>query len=99
MKVVYSTKKLLELCTVSKVMNGELPTAQAKALRKRIVDLKAASTVDDLLKGLGKWHALTGRGSATYAAHLSKNWRIVVSFDLGNATAVVAMVESVEDYH
>ena len=48
------------------------------------------------MDGLGKWHPLAGRGDLVYAAHLGKNWRIIVQFDTEDKNVLVV---TIEDYH
>lgn len=99
MNRTYSSNSLEKACTNDKVMRKRFGDAVANTLRRRIVQLKAASAMSDVLGGTGKWHSLTGRGDNVYAGNLSPNWRIVVQFTLPKKGPDSVYVVTVEDYH
>ncbi|KIQ05766.1 MULTISPECIES: hypothetical protein [Curtobacterium] len=98
MEVLYSDKKLRQICTSDKAMRKAHPEPIPKNLRNRIKQLESALVVADVLDGLGKWHPLTGRGVLVYGASLSANYRLVVQFS-ETGSSCTAEVQSIEDYH
>lgn len=97
MEVIYASHRLERNCTSSSRMQREYGAQVAKVLRRRITELIAVETFDDLLRGTGKWEQLTGERVGQWSARLTANWRLIVS---GRSDqAVIACVEEVIDYH
>lgn len=99
MKVRYDTSELEASCTIEKTMQKRYAQPISSALKRRIKQLESALTISDLLEGLGKWHALTNKGTLVYAGNLSANWRIVVQFGNSDEGLVEAVVLEIIDYH
>ena len=93
MHTTFETTELEVVCTVEKEMKRRYQGAMYKGLRLRVAQIRAATGIEDLLEGPGKWHALTGRGADVYAGHISRNWRIVVQI------TTTIHVLAIEDYH
>lgn len=95
MKVSYSTAKFERSCTVEREMKKTYDATVCKALRLRLGELRAASNVDDLLLGTGRWERLVGDRVGHWSARLTKNWRLIVRED----TTTEVMVIEIIDYH
>ncbi|WP_129664545.1 type II toxin-antitoxin system RelE/ParE family toxin [Phytoactinopolyspora endophytica] len=92
----YSDNRVERLCTDEKVMRKEVGFEVAKALKKRLAELRAANALEDLRHGVGRWEHLTGDRGRQWSARVSANWRLIVEpiTDDGSTTLVV----NLEDY-
>lgn len=99
MRVRYDTSELEASCTIEKTMQKRYAQPIVSALKRRIKQVESAVTISDLTEGLGKWHALTNKGTLVYAGNLSANWRIVVQFRNADEGHLVALVLEIIDYH
>lgn len=99
MDVTYADSKLEKRCTDAKAMAKAFSHVICKSLSKRIIELKSADTVADVLAGTGNWHWLTGDMAGYLAARLSGNWRILVLPDEVDDSCSTVSVEEVKDYH
>lgn len=80
MKVVCLEKKLdKQIRTKSEAVKA-LGKEMADKLHARVKQVESASLIQDLLAGVGKWEGLSANRSGTYSAHLTANYRIIVSF-------------------
>jgi proteic killer suppression protein len=93
----YADARVERICTDEKFMRREVGVPVAKTLRRRIAELRAASTLDDLLLGVGKWERLHGDRAGQWSSRLSANWRLIVEQTADDGTA--ARVVGLEDYH
>ncbi len=59
-----------------------------------LVDLEMASTIDDMRQPGYRLHRLKGDLKGSYAVDVSGNWRIMFSYEYGNAFDV-----DLVDYH
>lgn len=104
MDVGYSTRALETQCTKSSEMVRKFGAGVSKALKTRLLLLRAAEEVGDLLKpGVpGRWELLTGDRKGQLSARLTANWRLIVEPQGEGAQierfTVVHIVEIV-DYH
>jgi proteic killer suppression protein len=99
MDVDYASAKLKKRCTQGKEMSKAYDRGICKSLSKRIVELKSAPTVGDVLAGTGNWHWMTGDLAGLLSARLSGNWRILVRPAETTNECSVVEVEDVADYH
>lgn len=58
MEIVFSSRKLEKLCNDSKIMTKTWGPIQAKKLRQRLDELRAASTLETMRKLPGRCHEL-----------------------------------------
>jgi len=73
---------------------GGIQPGHEERLRMRLAALDTATCIDDMdLPGL-RLHRLKGDRKGLWAIDVSRNWRIVFSFDAGNVFVV-----DYEDYH
>ncbi len=71
-----------------------IQAAHANRIRDRLAFLHAAKTIEDMDKPGYRLHKLTGDRSEQWSIAVSHNWRIVFTFDHGDAYFV-----NYEDYH
>jgi len=74
MKINFHDKKLFHLCESQNVATKKLGFTSAKKLRARIAQLRAATTVRDLI--LGRPHALTGDRRGEFSLELGGGNRL-----------------------
>ena len=97
MEVRYVDRKIEKICTNEREMKRKLNQDVAKRLRLRIAELYNVESFDDLLRGTGRWEALTGDRIGQWSARLTANWRLIVT-DEGGAPVVACVIEII-DYH
>lgn len=108
MDILFSDKKLRELCEEQRKADKKLGTACARKLRARLSDLEAARQVTDLVAG--NPHPLKGDRSGQFALNLTGGWRLV--FSPGNepcpqnpeggidwSQVTIVCIEYIGDYH
>lgn len=78
-------------------MQRKLGADIAKALRRRVAELRAAQQTQDLLAGTGKWEELTGDRRGQWSARLAANWRLIIEEDTERVLTVVVI--EIVDYH
>ena len=72
-----------------------IPANTADKLKKMLVALDTAARIDDVAKMPGwKLHPLTGDLDGLWSLTVTRNWRLVFSFDNGDASGLDLM-----DYH
>ncbi len=67
---------------------------QVKKIRSILADLNAALTVEHMRQSGYRLHELKGNLKGSYAVDVSGNWRIMFSYECGNAFDV-----DLVDYH
>ncbi len=78
MKIYYKTRKLQKNCTIEKQMNRKFGTQTAKILGKRLAQLEAVDTFEDMRSIPGvKCHELSGNRAGQLAVHLNQPYRLV----------------------
>ena len=93
----YSSPRMERVCTDERVMRKEVGADVARALKRRLAELRSAATIEDVLHGPGRWETLQEDSGRLWSARLTANWRLIVETEgPGAATAVVVRVE---DYH
>ncbi|MBS0607138.1 MAG: killer suppression protein HigA [Verrucomicrobia bacterium] len=108
MEIFFSDDKLQELCENDKQMTKKLGKIRAQKLKRRIADLRAASSVSDLVAG--RPHPLKYKLKDAYAIDLTDMIRLIFesanipiprnndeTVDWKNVTMV--RIVSIEDYH
>lgn len=98
MKLLYQTPELAKLCTDKREATRLLGETCVKYLKRRIKQIEAADSIEDLFQGPGKWHPLKGDRKGEFAASLMGGWRLVTTFNK-TTDGLVATLEHVEDYH
>lgn len=78
MRVKSVDPQLEAMCSQQKAAVRELGLAEAKGLAKRIKELEAATSSDELLAGTGGWHRLSYDFSGCLSGKVSKGCRVVV---------------------
>ncbi len=110
MEITFATAKL------AKSMNSDSKLSQAhgaelaKQIRKRLDDLDAAASLEDMRSLPGKCEELSGNRAGELSVHLNKNWRLIFKpnhnpkptkddggLDWTQVTAV--QISEVIDYH
>ena len=72
-----------------------IPANTADKLKKMMIALDTAARIDDVAKMPGwKLHPLTGDLAGLWSLTVTRNWRLVFSFDNGDASGLDLM-----DYH
>jgi len=93
--VTYATNRLEAYCSSFDLMRKAWGVDLAKALSRRIKQMDAADTADDLLLLPGKWEGLRGDRSHQMSARLSPNWRLIVEPGGSDQIKIIGL----EDYH
>jgi len=102
LQIEYKSHGIKEVCENAHEAEKAYGTDIAKAIHKRIPQIKAMDTVEELIRyRIGKCHALTADRKGKYAMHLTANYRLIFSKKDGDAGMhiQIAMIEKVEDYH
>lgn len=97
MKLGYGSEELRKVCTDEKRMKRRFDIKVVKTLRRRLQELVAARSMEDLLLGTGKWERLQADRAGQWSARLSANWRLIVT-EVDEGDVDVIIVEIV-DYH
>src|SRR5699024_96992 len=97
MELRYATNELERRCTDSRYMERQLGPQTAKALKRRIAELRRVEEMDDLLLGVGRWEKLKANRQGEWSARLTANWRLIVRPETHEAGIV--LVVDIEDYH
>lgn len=97
LEVRYSGPRMERVCTDERVMRKEVGADVAKALKRRLAELRSAETIEDVLHGPGRWETLQADPGRLWSARLTANWRLIVEAE--GPDSVIAVVVRVEDYH
>lgn len=97
LEVRYGTARLERICTDERTMRKEVGADVAKALKKRLAELRSADTMNDVLLGTGRWETLQADPGRLWSARLTANWRLIVESEGPDATA--AVVVRIDDPH
>ena len=95
MRLTYASSRLSTRCSNFDRMRREWGVDVATALARRIKQLEAATSPDDLLLLPGRWEWLRGVRSHEMSARLTPNWRLIVE-PLDDKSVKVVRIE---DYH
>lgn len=96
MELRYASNELQKQCTQERYMQKKLGAQVAKSLRLRLMELRRASEMTDLLLGAGHWEELKQDRQGQWSARLTKNWRLIVKPEGNNVTVWVL---EITDYH
>jgi proteic killer suppression protein len=77
LEIAFRTKRLQKLCNDSKFAVQRLGPKQAARLRRRLDDLKAVVTLDEMRNLPGRCHELTGNRSHTLSLDLEHPNRLL----------------------
>lgn len=97
MRLGYGSAEMRRVCTDEKQMKRHYDLKVVKTLRRRLQELVAAQSMEDLLHGTGKWESLHGDRPDQWSARLSANWRLIVA-PVDEAEVDVVIID-IEDYH
>jgi toxin HigB-1 len=95
LRVVYSSGRLAKACSSFDLMRKEWGNDVAKALARRIKDVQATSTPDELLTLPGRWEWLRGDRTGQMSARVTANWRLIAQPRVDGTFEIL----TVEDYH
>lgn len=96
MQVVTSNKKLAKAAASASEARRLYGADVGKALGLRVNQLKSAKRISDLTSSTGKWQAKKQNLKGLYGAHVTPNYRLMVSFS--DDETVAELIEIV-DYH
>lgn len=98
MEIRYANKKIDAVCTDAAAAKKAYNKNMAEQIQKRIDQIKAASSVEELIQyRIGKCHMLKGNREGQYAMHLTEPWRLVFTVD--KDTVQIACIREIVDYH
>jgi proteic killer suppression protein len=97
MRLGFASAEMRKVCTDQAQMKRRYDLKVVKTLRRRLQELVAAESMEDLLLGTGKWESLRGDRAGQWSARLSANWRLIVT--PVSDMEVDVMVVDIEDYH
>ncbi len=98
MDISYRTNKLEKVCTEASIAERKYGIEMAEKLQQRIDQIKAADSVETLIKfKIGRCHPLHQNRKEQYAMDLVHPYRLVFE-KIGNITKIVKIIEIV-DYH
>lgn len=95
--VKYSSPRMERICTDERVMRKEVGVDVAKALKRRLAELRSAHVIRDVLDGPGRWETLRESPGRLWSTRVSANWRLIV--ETQGPEAMEAVVVRLEDYH
>ena len=82
MEITFGSRKMERVCNSEKEMHAKLGDRNAKVLQQRLVEMKAADTLDDLMKiPAARCHELTGNRQSQLAVGLVHPKRLVFKPD------------------
>ena len=98
MQITYKNKKLERICTNASVAEKEFGLAIAAKIQSCIDMIKAAPSVDILVKNRIKGcHRLQGDRKGQYSMHLVEPHRLI--FTVTGIEVEVAQIKEIVDYH
>lgn len=110
MEISFATRKLKQLCESEKELRRAYGTDGAKKAMRRLHDLRAATTLEDMRNLPGRIHELDGDRQDQLAIDLAGGWRLILTPTNGwpadkaegvhvwNAIDAVTVLE-ITDYH
>lgn len=110
MTVSVGSRKLAKTLATPETIDKHLGTAVGKQVRKRLDDIRAAETLDDIRYVPGRFEELTGDRRGQFSLRVSANVRLIIEpandaeclknddgIDLRSVTAV--RIVEIVDYH
>ncbi len=76
-EITFNDKKLRKIANDDREMQKELGTRRAKLFRRRLTQLRAAETLEDVRALPGNYHALTKNRKGQWACDLDQPYRLV----------------------
>jgi proteic killer suppression protein len=109
-EISFATRKLKQLCESEKELRKAYGSAGAKKAMRRLSDLRAAATLEDMRNLPGRIHELTSDRDGELAIDLAGGWRLILAPASGWPTAKAegghvwttidsVMVLEITDYH
>jgi plasmid maintenance system killer protein len=111
MDILFATSQLRDLVNDTRALRHKYGDDRAKKIRRRLDDLRAASCLQDLFRGPGRLHELTGNRKGQLSIVIAGASRLILEpaneplprksdggFDWPRVTQV-RILEIVEDYH
>ena len=110
MEISFATRKLKQLCESEKELRKAYGSNGAKKAMRRLSDLRAATTLEDMRNLPGRIHELAGNQKGQLAIELAGGWRLILEptsgwpTEKGEGTHVWTAVDAVTvleviDYH
>ena len=81
MKIEFRTKKLEKLCSSGQTMRAKWGPRMAKVIKRRLADLEAAETLEEMLNLPGHCHELSSDRKGTLAVNLVHPYRLLLRPD------------------
>ena len=79
MDVSFASPKLQKLCESEKELRKAYGSGGAKKVMRRLSDLRAAGTLEDMRNLPGRIHELSGDRDGQLAIDLAGGWRLIVA--------------------
>ena len=98
MDITYRSRKLKKICTDAKTAERAFGREMAERIHQRIDEIRAADTVDMMIKFLiGRCHPLALNRKGQYAVDLVHPYRLV--FKINGDQIQIADIIEIVDYH
>ena len=79
MELSFASRKLKQLCESEKELRKAYGSNGAKKAMRRLSDLRAAATLEDMRNLPGRIHELSGDRDGQLAIDLAAGWRLIVA--------------------
>ena len=79
MEISFATRKFQKLCESEKELRKAYGSDGAKKVMRRLSDLRAAATLEDMRHLPGRIHELTGDREGQLAIDLAGGWRLMIA--------------------
>ena len=79
MEISFATRKLKQLCESEKELRKAYGSAGTKKAMRRLSDLRAAGTLQDMRNLPGRIHELTGHRDGQLGIDLARGWRLILT--------------------
>ena len=77
MDIIFASEKFAELCNNQKALIKQLGPERARRLRRRLDDLRAATTLAEMRHLPGRCHELHGNRSGQFSLDLDHPYRLI----------------------
>ncbi|NNM84194.1 MAG: killer suppression protein [Phycisphaerales bacterium] len=77
MRIIFKDDRQKQLFESKSRLNAEYGDQLAKKIMQRLLEVDAASCLEDLRQAPGKWHELAGDRKGQLACSLTGNWRLI----------------------
>ncbi len=102
MEIIFSTDKLRKYAQNRKLAENRLGAKRARLYLRRLAEMKAATSIDELARLPGKHHKLTGNRSGQWVCRLDGGYRLVYTPEhdtKGNIVKITLKILEITDYH